>query len=367
MTNESKALVFAMYTLVAIGVVMIYSASAVYADQVFHSPTYFLRRQLLYVVIGSLAFFMSSSIDPDFLKRHSRFLMGIAIALLVAVFLPFFGHSAGGARRWIQLPLFTFQPVEYAKLAMCIYLSDYLSRKRPAITRGSISVFVPPFVLLFLIFSLVIVQPDLGSCVFLFLLMGILFFLSGIGIRYILLAASAVVTVFVFLIWKAPYRMSRITAYLDPWKDPKGSGFQIIQSFVAFGLGGIKGVGLGKSTQKLFYLPQSHTDFIFSIIGEEWGMIGALIVLVLYAIFFFFGNRLAQRCRDPYSRLLAFSLVAFITLQALINLLVAVGLIPTKGLPLPFVSYGGTALIFHMISVGILISIDKRSARFSSP
>ncbi len=355
-----------MYTLVAIGVVMIYSASAVYADQVFHSPTYFLKRQLLYVLIGSVIFFLSSSLDPDFLKDNSRLLMCVAIVLLLAVFIPLLGRSAGGARRWIQLPFFTFQPVEYAKLAMCIYLADYLSRKKQPITKGSISVFFPPIALLLLIFALVIIQPDLGSCVFLFLLMGILFFLSGIRLRYILLAAAAVVAGFGFLVWKAPYRMNRITAYLDPWKDPRGSGFQIIQSFVAFGLGGIKGVGLGKSTQKLFYLPQSHTDFIFSIVGEELGLIGALGVLALYAIFFFFGNRLAQRCRDPYFRLLAFALVVFITLQALINLLVAVGLVPTKGLPLPFVSYGGTALIFHMLSVGILVAIDKRSTRFSN-
>ena len=355
-----------MYTLVAIGVVMIYSASAVYADQVFHSPTYFLKRQLLYVLIGSVMFLISSSFDPDFLRRHSRFLIGIAIVLLIAVFLPFLGHSAGGARRWIQLPFLTFQPVEYAKLAMCIYLADYLSRKRQPIIGGSLSVFFPPIIILLLLFSLVIAQPDLGSCVFLFLLIGILFFLSGIRLRYILLAATAVLAIFIFLIWKAPYRMNRITAYLDPWKDPKGSGFQIIQSFVAFGVGGINGVGLGKSTQKLFYLPQSHTDFIFSIVGEELGLIGALAVLTLYAIFFFCGNRLAQRCRDPYSRLLAFALVVFITLQALINLLVAVGLIPTKGLPLPFVSYGGTALIFHMVSVGILVAIDRHSTRFSN-
>lgn len=366
MTNESKAIVFVMYTLVAIGVIMIYSASSVYADQFFHSSTYFLRRQLFYVAIGSFAFIMSSSLDPDFLRQHSKLLMGVAIVLLIAVFLPFLGHSAGGARRWIQLPLFTFQPVEYAKLAMCIYLSDYLSRRRQPITMGSISVFFAPAALLFLIFALVIAQPDLGSCIFLFLLMGVLFFLSGIRPRYILLAAIVVLGMVIFLIWRAPYRMSRITAYLDPWKDPRGSGFQIIQSFVAFGLGGIKGVGLGQSTQKLFYLPQSHTDFIFSIIGEELGLIGALAVMGLYVAFFFFGNRLAQRCRDPYFRLLAFSLVIFITLQAIINLLVAVGLIPTKGLPLPFVSYGGTALVFHMISVGILVAIDRKTTRFSS-
>lgn len=363
MTSESKAIILIMFTLVAIGVIMTYSASAVYADQIFHSPTYFLRRQIFYVLLGTLMFFIAASIDPDFLRHNARFLMGIALFLLILVFVPVLGKSAGGARRWIQLPLFTFQPVEYAKLAMCIYLSDYLSRKRQPITKGSISVFAPPTILLLFLFGLVIAQPDLGSCIFLFLLMGILFFLSGIRLRYIFLAAGIVISGMIFLIWQAPYRMNRITAYLDPWKDPKGTGFQIIQSFLAFGLGGIKGVGLGQSTQKLFYLPQSHTDFIFSIIGEELGLIGALTVVGLFAAFFFFGNRLAQRCRDPYYRLLAFSLVVFITLQAVINLLVAVGLVPTKGLPLPFVSYGGTALVFHMISVGLLIAIDRRSIR----
>jgi len=365
-TNESKAIVLIMYTLVAIGVVMTYSASAVYADQNFGSPTYFLRRQFFYVTIGSVLFWLVSSLDPDLLREHSRFLMIMAILLLFAVFLPFLGHTAGGARRWIQLPFITFQPVEYAKLALCIYLSDYLSRKRQRITKGSLSVFYAPLVLISLIFVLVMAQPDLGSCIFLFLLMAVLFFLSGIRLRYILFATFGALFVVSFLIWQAPYRMSRITAFLDPWKDPRGSGFQIIQSFIAFGLGGVKGVGLGESTQKLFYLPQSHTDFIFSIIAEELGLIGALCVVGLFALFFFFGNRLAQRCRDPFFRLLAFSLVIFITFQALINFLVTVGLIPTKGLPLPFVSYGGTALIFHMVSVGILVAIDKRSVRYSS-
>lgn len=355
-----------MFTLTAIGVVMTYSASAVWADQNFHSSTYFLRRQILYVGIGSLMFFLSSYVDPDFLRRHSRFLISIAIVLLVIIFFPVVGRSAYGARRWIRLPFFSFQPVEYAKLTMCVYLSDYLSRKREQITEGSLTVFFAPFAILFLIFALVIAQPDLGSCIFLFLLTGILFFLSGIRFRYILFVTIAAVLVLIVLVWKEPYRMNRITAFLNPWKDPLKGGYQIIQSFIAFGLGGIKGVGLGRSTQKLFYLPQSHTDFIFSIIAEELGLIGAMTVVGLYIIFFFFGTRLALRCYDPFLKFLAFSLVIFITLQALINLLVVVGLVPTKGLPLPFVSYGGTALVFHMISVGLLVAIDKHSNRFSS-
>lgn len=355
-----------MYFLIALGVIMTYSASAVYADQVFHSATYFFRRQLFYVLIGSFFFFVSSSLDPDFLRRHSRLFMLIAIILLGLVFLPLIGHSAGGARRWIRLPMFTFQPVEFAKLSMCVYLADYLTRKMKPILEGSLSVFLSPLVLLLLVFALILAQPDLGSCIFLFLLMGIMFFLSGIRLRYVLLAAAvAVILVTIFILAK-PYRLRRISAYIDPWKDPRGSGFQIIQSFLAFGLGGIKGVGLGESTQKLFYLPQSYTDFIFSIIGEELGLLGALAVIVSFAAFFLFGSRMIRRLQDPFSKLLAYSLVMLVTLQALINLLVAVGLVPTKGLPLPFVSFGGTALIFNMTAVGILVAIDKASMRYSS-
>ena len=355
-----------MFALVAVGVVMTYSASAVWADQNFHSSTYFLRRQVLYVGIGSAMFLLSSYVNPDFLRRHSRLFITIAVLLLIVIFLPVVGRSAFGARRWIRLPFFSFQPVEFAKLAMCIYLSDYLSRKRQQITSGSLSVFFAPLSILFMIFGLVIAQPDLGSCIFLFLLTGVLFFLSGIRLRYILFVTGVVLLAVVLLIWQEPYRMNRITAFLDPWKDPLKGGYQIIQSFIAFGLGGIKGVGLGRSTQKLFYLPQSHTDFIFSIISEELGLIGAVAVISLYIIFFFFGTRITFRCYDPFLRFLSFSLVVFITLQALINLLVVVGLIPTKGLPLPFVSYGGTALVFHMTSVGLLVAIDKHSNRFST-
>ena len=365
MTNESKIIALIMFTLIAIGVVMTYSASAVYADQTFHSPTYFFRRQVFYVIIGSFLFSLASSLDTDFLRRHSRLLVGIGVVLLLAVFLPYIGRSAGGARRWIRFPFFSFQPVEYVKLAMCVYLADYLSRKRKQITEGSLVVFFPPLAVLFFVFALIIIQPDLGSCIFLILLTGILFFLSGIRLRYILVAAFCVGILVVIFILRAPYRMNRVTAYLDPWKDPRGSGFQIIQSFLAFGLGGIKGVGLGQSTQKLFYLPQSHTDFILSIVGEELGLIGVLLIVALYVAFFFFGNRIVQRCRDPFLRLLSFSLVLIVVLQAIVNLLVAIGLVPTKGLPLPFISYGGTALIFHMISVGILIAVDRSSIIFS--
>jgi cell division protein FtsW len=363
-TSDSKLLVLIMYALIAIGVVMIYSASAVHAEQAYDDATYFLWHQLVAVLLGTLIFLISFSMNPELLRRYSRLIMGLAIVLLLLVFLPLVGRAAGGAQRWIQLPFFNFQPVEYAKLAICIYLADYLARKRKLIVEGSIVVFGPPLAITCIVGVLVMAQPDLGSCVFFFMMVGILFFLSGIRLRYILLAAAAAGSLITFLIISEPYRMKRVVAYLDPWKDPQGSGFQIIQSFLAFGLGGVQGVGLGQSTQKLFYLPQSHTDFVFSIIGEELGLLGTFSVVGLYVLFFYFGNRVASRARDPFMRLLAYALILLVILQALMNLLVTVGLIPTKGLPLPFVSYGGSALIFHMAAVGILIAIDRASSSY---
>jgi len=349
-----------MYALIAIGIVMTYSASAVYSAQFFGSATYFFRRQLFYLVLGSLCFSICIGMNPDVLKRHSKLLILVSLVLLLLVFIPPFGHSAGGARRWIGLTVFNFQPVEYAKFAICLYLSDYLTRKMKSLSGGNAGVLLPPLLVLLAMLTLLIVQPDLGSCVFILAISGILFFLAGIRLRYV---AVAVIPIFIGLsglIVMAPYRLKRIAAFLDPWKDPSGSGFQIIQSFIAFGLGGVNGVGLGQSTQKLFYLPQSHTDFIYSIIGEELGLLGTLTILLLYGLFFLLGVKIANRSRDPFYRLFASSLVLIITLQALINILVTTGLIPTKGLPLPFISYGGTSLIFNMVTVGILIAIDRR-------
>ena len=356
-----------MYSLIAIGIVMTYSASAVYADQYFGSATYFFRRQLFYVLVGTVIFSFLIHLNPDKLKQYAKQLMVLAILMLALVYIPPFGQSAGGARRWIHLVAFNFQPVEYAKLAVCLYLADYLSRKLKPMAEGKIMVLVPPLFVIGTILVLVIAQPDLGSCVFILMVSGLLFFLAGIKLRFVAIATIPVMAGFIFLVISAPYRLNRIAAFLDPWKDPSGSGFQIIQSFLAFALGGINGVGLGQSTQKLFYLPQGYTDFIFSIIGEELGLIGAMTVLILYGVFLLFGIKIVNKCRVPFYRLFAHALVLMIVLQALLNLLVATGMIPTKGLPLPFISYGGTSLIFNMITVAILIAIDRKNSSRSSP
>ena len=352
-------LFIAVYLLVSLGIVMTYSASAIYADQAFKSPTYFLRRQLLYVVIGTFCLFFVAGRDPYVCKEHVREILIVSFILLAIVLVPVFGHQAGGARRWIRLGLVNFQPAEISKLAVCLYLSDYLSRRIKGIQRGEFSVLLPPVLILVLTCGMILLQPDLGSSVFIFLVAAILFFLAGLRMRYVLAASAIFLPAVYFLVVRIPYRLNRVTAYLNPWNDPQGSGFQIIQSLLAFGMGGMRGVGLGASTQKLFYLPQSYNDFIFSIIGEELGLIGTFLVLFLYGAILVSGLRIAQRARGNYEKFFVISLVLLVVLQAMINMLVATGLIPTKGLPLPFISYGGSSMIFNLLAVGLLLAMDR--------
>ncbi|MBI4115281.1 MAG: putative lipid II flippase FtsW [Candidatus Omnitrophica bacterium] len=363
MSKEGKILFVTVYLLVSFGIVMTYSASAIYAEQVFKSPTYFLIRQIIYAVIGTVFLFLVAGRDPYLWKEHSREILIFSILLLTLVFVPLLGHEAGGARRWVRLGPFNFQPSEISKLAICLYLSDYLSRRIKGVQRGELSVLLPPLLILGLTCGLILLQPDLGSSVFIFIVSAILLFLAGIPLRYVLFSSLIFVPAFYFLVVRIPYRLSRVTAYLNPWSDPQGSGFQIIQSLLAFGLGGIKGVGLGESTQKLFYLPQSYNDFIFSIIAEELGILGTFSVILLYFVILLAGLKIASRARGSFEKLFVISLVLLIVLQAIINMFVATGLIPTKGLPLPFVSYGGSSLVFNLLGVGLLLAMDRAVQR----
>jgi cell division protein FtsW len=359
MSKTARLLFIAVYLLVGIGVVMTYSASAVYAEHVYHNSQYFLFRQILFVVVGTVLLFLAASIPLSFWKRHARALIAISIVLLVLVLVPGIGFSAGGARRWLRLGILNFQPSEFAKISICLYLCDYLSRKKKIIKKGNLPIFMPPLLLVGAICGLTLLQPDLGSCAFIFIIAAILFFMGGIHLRYVLIASLIFLPVFYFLVIRVPYRLSRVSAYLNPWQDPQGSGFQMIQSFLAFALGGIQGVGLGQSTQKLFYLPSSYNDFIFSVIGEELGLLGVLGVMLLYGIIFFCGIHMAENAHHDFERLLILSLTFMIVLQALVNMMVATGLIPTKGLPLPFISYGGTSMVINLMSVGLLVGMDS--------
>ncbi|MFA6600418.1 MAG: putative lipid II flippase FtsW [Candidatus Omnitrophota bacterium] len=360
-SRDGRILFACVYVLVAIGIVMIYSATAVYAGQNYGSSSYYLVRQLFYITLGTFALFWAAARPIRFWRDHSRAIMLLGIALLMVVFVPGIGKTAGGARRWIHLGGINFQPAEFAKLAVCLYLADYLSRKRKQINLGSIGVFLPPMILVGLVCGLILLQPDLGSCAFIFVIVCILFFWAGIRMRYVFLAALVFVPVLYLLVIRVPYRLSRVTAYLNPWDDPQGNGFQMIQSFLAYGAGGIRGVGLGRSVQKLFYLPSGHNDFIFSIIAEELGLVGTLVVIGLFAAVFIAGLKIASRIQQDYEKILTVSLTLAIVLQALIHMLVATGLVPTKGLPLPFVSYGGTSLVFNLTVIGLVLGIDRQT------
>lgn len=364
MSKEAAGIIVIVLILTAIGIVMVYSASAIYADQVMGSPNYYLLRQVVFSCIGILLMTVFSFVDPVYLQRHSRLIMLISFLLLVAVYVPFISQTTRNTKRWLHLFGWNLQPAEFTKIAMCVYFSDYLSRNLKPIAQGKFLIFMPLLLVLFVCSGLILLQPDLGTVVILFSVSAILFFLSGLRQRYIWLFFLVCSTVAYFAIIKVPYRMRRIVAYLDPWSDPLGSGFQIIQSFVALASGGLHGVGLGQSTQKLFYLPQSYTDFIFSIIGEELGFIGSSFVVTLFLLFLILGIRIAQRQFEPFKKYLALSLVLLVVIQAVINILVATGLLPTKGLPLPFISYGGSSLVVNMIIVGVILSIDRVHVRF---
>ena len=344
--------------LVWTGLIMVYSASAIYAFRWLGDSFYYLKRELIYCLVGLLGMVYWLNTDYRLLKKYSRVFILISFLLLAAVFVPHIGRAAGGARRWIGPAKFSFQPAEFAKLALIIYLSDFLSRKQRVIKkfyRG----FLPPLLVTGIITGFILLQPDLGTVILIVLAAGVIFFTAGIKLRQILPLAGLSVPAFYFLVLKTPYRMKRIVTYFNPWQDPRGAGWQIIQSYLALGSGGLWGIGLGQSRQKLFYLPQAYTDFILAIIGEELGFIGTACVIMLFILFAWQGIKIALKADELFGALLSFGIVLMLAFQAVIHIAVVSGVIPTKGLPLPFISYGGSSLVFSLIGVGIVLSVAK--------
>ena len=352
--------------LLAIGIVMIYSASAIYSFDRMGDSGYFIKRHLVYVGVGTLLAFWASSLDYKNLRKHALPILGTAIGLLVFVLIPHVGHSTGGARRWFKVLGFSFQPSEFLKIALIFYMADYLERKCSSLNDLKRTV-LPALFILGISAGLVLKQPDLGTAVTISLVIFILFFAAGFDIKYLLVIITGAVPALAYLMLAKPYRRKRILAFFHPWDDPRGVGFQIIQSFLALGSGGIFGVGLGKSQQKLFYLPESHTDFIFSIIGEELGFIGASSVVVLFIVFIFAGMVIVFRARNRFSQLLGLGLISLISFEAMINIGVSIGALPTKGLSLPFISYGGSALLANTIALGLLVNISKELPQEGHP
>ncbi|MBL7070694.1 MAG: putative lipid II flippase FtsW [Candidatus Omnitrophica bacterium] len=349
-------------TLVSIGVVMIYSSSAVYAYDRFGDNLFFLKRHIISLLIGLFAAFIFMTIDLNILRAHSKKMMFFAFVMLILVLIPGVGLSVSGARRWLKIGFLNFQPVEVVKPALLIYLADFLDRKSLA-GDSLVRVYLPALFVISALSGLVIIQPDLGSSVELAVVGIILLYAYGAKIKHLFMTFIAGLPLVGLLIISSPYRFARIMAFVDPWKDPKGTGFQMIQSFTALGSGGIFGVGLGNSKQKLFYLPESHTDFIFSIIGEEMGFVGAGLIVILFGVLIWNGMRITFKKGSEFSRLLAFGITSIIGLEAIINIGVSTGSLPTKGLPLPFLSYGGTSLVTHMMLIGMLLNLGRGNAR----
>jgi cell division protein FtsW len=360
MGRYDKWLLLVTALLVGFGALMIYSSTSVITP-VFAKKNitefYYFKRHVFTIIIGFIfLLFAYYKLKPSYLKKIAVPLLIVSFVLLILVYIPGIGVTAGGARRWIRLWPSTFQPSELVKLSMVVFLARYMSM--PEYRTDSIKSFIIPVVTMGVFQIAIITQPDFGAVMSLAFLTFAMLFLSGIKLRYIASLSVFAIPVIIKLVLE-PYRLKRITCFLDPWKDPQGCGFQLAQSFIALGSGGFTGIGLGSSKQKLSYLPESHTDFIFSIIGEEFGFIGVIIVIALFLVVFIKGISIANRAKDRFVYYLATGLSLMISLQALINFAVATGLVPTKGLPLPFISYGGSSLLVNMVAIGILLNISK--------
>jgi len=350
----------AAVVLLSAGVVMVYSASAIVAADRFHDPYFFLKKQLFWALLGSLAMLAAVRVDYRRLERFVVPALVVAGVLLLLVLIPPIGQAINGTRRWIRLGPVSFQPAELAKLALVFYLAAFLARNQERLDdlrRG----LLPPLLVGAAFAGLVFVQPDLGNCLTLVALTFGLLFLAGSPVRYLGWALAPALPLLVVAIAMAPYRLRRITAFWDPWADPRGSGFQIIQSWLAFGNGGLLGQGIGASRQKLFYLPEAHTDFIFAVVGEELGFVGAAAFVALFSVLIWRGLRIGLRTSDPFGSYLALGITLLIATQTLVNLGVVTGLLPTKGLPLPFISFGGSALSMTMLSTGVLLNISQHA------
>lgn len=344
--------------LVLTGVVMVYSASSIMADKRFHDSFFFLKRHIVYAVIGISAMIVVSKADYGWIKNIAYPFLLFTVGLLVLLLIPGVGTEVGGATRWLRAGPLSIQPSELTKLAVIFAFAASFTKKKDmrCFKKG----FAPYITILAVCIALMLLQPDFGTAMTLAGIIFIMLFTAGVRLSYLTASAGVMIAVASMLIAGADYRRKRILSFLDPWSDPQDTGFQIIQSFLAFGSGGMMGRGLGEGRQKLFYLPEPHTDFVLPVIGEEMGFLGLSVVIFFFAAIVVLGIRAALKSSDDFGCHLAVGITSMIALQAIINMGVVMGLLPTKGLPLPFISYGGTSLIVNMIGVGILISITAR-------
>lgn len=345
--------------LTCFGIVMVYSASSVMAAKRYHDGFYFLKRQGVFALIGFGLMYAAMSLDYHVWRKAAVPILLSCLGLLVLVLIPGIGGSAGGAARWIRLPGFSLQPSEMAKIALIMYMAYSLDKKQDKVRFFS-SGFLPYMVVLAVLLGLLLKQPDLGAALTLAVVSIVMLFAAGTRPTYIISMFLMVLPFLYFLVMNVDYRRRRILAFLNPWEDPSNSGFQIIQSWLAFGTGGVLGQGLGEGKQKLFYLPEAHTDFILSVVGEELGFIGVIVIAAMFFLLVWRTIRVAINAEDLFGRFLAFGIAVLLGIEAFVNIGVVTGLLPTKGLALPFISYGGSSLLISLFAVGIVLNISSR-------
>ncbi len=350
------SLLVTVLILCGLGLVMIYNASSPLAERNYQDSFHFIKKQLQWSLVGLIAFTITSRIEIDRLRAWIIPMAAIVFLMLASVLI--FGTEINGARRWIGIGAVTFQPSEVAKLFTVLYLAHYIAKKEDKL-KHFLEGAAPPLIVIGLMTLLVLVEPDLGTTVVILALTLSLLFLGGMPITQLLALTTMIVPFIGYWIVSSPYRLERILTFLNPWKEPLGSGFQMIQSQIALGSGGMTGTGLADGKQILFFLPEPHTDFIFAVIGESFGLVGTMFVLVCFTALLWRGARIALRVESSFHRLLAIGMTLVITLPALMNMGVVTGLLPTKGLPLPFLSYGGSSLLSNCMALGVLYNLSR--------
>ena len=357
-------IIYIVLTLLVTGWIMVYSSSAVMAEITYNDSFKFIKKQLLFSLIGLIGMVGAMKISYRRLSAWTYPILILSILSLILVLIPGLGLSlrVGVARRWLMTPWFIFQPSELGKLALLIFIAYSLAKKGDRIKEFLLG-FLPVIGISGIMILLVILEPDMGTAIFMGILTMVLLFIGGTRFSYLLTVPLIAVPGLYFFITHFQYGYRRLMVFLHPWEDVQGMGFQIIQSFVALGSGGLWGVGLGDGRQKLFFLPAAHTDFILAILGEELGYIGIMVIILLFALLIWRGVRIALRTDDAFGAHLAIGITSMIALQVIINMGVVLGLLPTKGLTLPFISYGGTSVVVNLVSVGILMNISARGEK----
>ena len=356
-----QCLFLGVIALTLFGLLMIYSSSSVWANFKFNDSFYYMKQQSLFLITGIILMIIISKINYKLYEKKANLILGVCLLLLILVLIPGIGSVRNGSRSWFGIGSFGIQPSEFAKLGIIIFTSRYLSKSNKFIKSYKKGVF-PILLIMVLFFGLIMLQPDMGTSMVLAVSIISLLFISGVNMKFFYLSGILGLIGIIILILIAPYRMDRITSFINPWSDPLGTGFQIIQSLYAIGPGGLLGSGFLNSIQKHFYLPEPQTDFIFSIIAEEFGVLGAFFVVGLFSFILYRGVEIALNTKDSFAKYLAFGLIFQITFQTLMNLMVVIGLIPVTGVTLPFISYGGSSLLISLISMGILLNISRTSS-----